>query len=182
MFPVKFRTETAYGESGHSPAEILAYECFELENIYLIEDLLDLLERHTNMNQKKPSNFLKKARQFYKEVINEDTIDYQKHIPFMTELLTQISHVIHMEINQLLWLTDFQTVLDLYGDNIEKDTPDSIIESIDAYETMFPLIEIPYDGTLYAYTEKPEPLPKSYVKAALDNLTPKGDITTHVRR
>lgn len=167
--PVKFRTEF-YGEGGHSPAEILAYECFELQNIYLIEDLLDLVERYANMHHKDVSDFLTKAHVFYENITKENNInDYQTYIPFMSELLEQISYVISIKIEYLLWLTEFETVLDIYGSNIELDSPESIINSVDAYESGFLLIEIPYDGILYAYSKKPEPLPKSQVQTALNN-------------
>lgn len=162
---IRYRTDTAYGEGGHQPAEILAYECFELENVYLIEDLIALLERNLAEHETHP--FVMSAKKFYKTLDDDKNYlfyheDYTRVVPFMKELLNLLSEVTGMGINYLLWLTEFDIVIDLYGDGIVNK-----IKDVDAYECGFPLIEIACDGTLYAYDTKPQPLDKSYVKNAL---------------
>ena len=159
---VKFRTDTAYGNGGHTPAEILAYECFELENIYLIEDLMMLLSRYSIDGQRHP--MVKKMKEFYESIDDDSEIqedEYLLAVPFMQEVIDAFSEVLGFKINYLLWLTDFEIVIDedMYGYNIEN-----ILEDVDAYKTGYNLIEIPCDGNLYAYETKPKPLNKKYIK------------------
>ena len=74
-------------------------------------------------------------------------------VNFFRQALNEVEEVTGVKVNYALWLADKDTVVDYYG-RYMADKND-----IDAY-AVGPIVlsELGYDGTLYGYTEMPEPL------------------------
>ena len=169
---ILFRTETAYGNSGHTPAEILAYETFseELSNGWIPEELRYRISRYTN-NLGECHPIVDKLKEMSAMIESGEADkyfeDYTLAIPFYQEVLDAMAEIFGKRIECLLWLTEIDTVLDenMYGGNIENP-----IEDIDAYdvgEALCMLICVMCDGNLYAFSKTPKPLDKIFVEEAL---------------
>lgn len=169
---VLFRTETAYGNSGHTPAEILAYETFseELSNDWIPEELRYRISRYTNnLGEYHPIVDILKEMSTMIESGEADKYfeDYTLAIPFCQEVLDAMAEIFGKRIECLLWLSEIDVVLDenMYGGNIENP-----IEDIDVYDvdqSLCTLIEVMCDGNLYAFSKTHKPLDKMFVEEAL---------------
>lgn len=162
---IKFRTETTYGNGGHKPAEILAYETLSLGNIGILEDLYTKYKKAMSEQERKDIENLLSLIEHDQIDIFDESFDYSPYIPVYETLLKAIEKTKGHEINYLLWLTDLPNLLTLYYDVDQKN----YLEDIDAYETGTEIVHIEGDGNLYAYAKKPEPLNKDVVKEYLDN-------------
>ena len=177
---VLFRTETAYGDGGHLPEEALAYECFELENDYILHDFKIFFTRYRD-EQGNYHSIRDGILCLEQLALNKDKEytkyfeDYTLAIPLCKRVLSAVEEVTGNKITHLLWLTEYSVVRELYGDNIENP-----IKDIDAYETGHTVLhDIYLDGTLYAYSQEPKPLSKDFVIKAqceYEKSNRKGDI------
>lgn len=159
---IKFRTEKAYGDGDHSPAEILAYETLVLENYSILEDLFEKV-KHT-LNDKEINEIKRFIELLDKGEIYADEDSYLDHLNIFKNIILGLERLHNMKINYLLWLADIDDVIDLYYPKDEY----RYLNDIDAYETGVSVIDVGSDGVLYAYQNKPESLDRSIVKQALD--------------
>lgn len=177
---VKFRTETAYGNAGHTPAEILAYETFseELCNEWIPEEMQMQISccETEECNYQSVINKLKKMSLMIKnDEADEYFKDYTLAVPFFQEIIDEIGKIAGKRVEYLLWLGEFDAVIDknLYGHNIENPIDD--IDAYDVDQSLCMLVEVMCDGNLYAFSEKPKMLSKEYVKEAYSKFLSKGE-------
>lgn len=161
---IKFRTEKAYGNGGHSPAEILAYETLSLGNTWILDDLYLMCKDAMNTEDKSRIEHLQSLIEHDKIEIDDEDLDYVPYLPVFESLINALSKVKGITIKYLLWLTDLPSLLELY---YNKEC--NYLEDIDGYETGIEIIHFEGDGNLYAYEEKSVPLSKDIVKEHLDN-------------
>ena len=164
ILDIKFRTEKAYDNGGHKPAEILAYETLCLANFWILEDLyLYKVKEYLSQSERADVEKLLKEIDHWQFDFDED-LDYTPYLKIFESVIRGLEKRYKMKINYLLWLGNLDDILDLYYD--EKI---DYLNDIDAYETGLEIIHFEGDGNLYAYSEKPKPLSKEFVKRALDS-------------
>lgn len=151
---VRYRTESFSGLQERDAAEVMAYETFEMGNADILECMRD------SYLSGRP--ICEKIDGFIRELEDNGFVDdmfWEQKVDFFREVLKEISEVTGIEVNTALWLADKDTVLNFYGRNMVDEN------DIDAYETG-PVIlsDLGLDGTLYGYTNLPEPLTKRDVE------------------
>lgn len=163
---IKFRNEHFYGNAGHTPAEILTYECVNLGNMYILEELASKAKPFLSKIELADINWLIEACEKSYVETNNEALDYTSYLPIFKSLVKALEKVWDMKINYLIWLADLEDVLEHYSDEFSD-----YLEEVDAYETGRLVFEIPCDGNLYAYETEPKPLSKENVKKALDETS-----------
>ena len=76
-------------------------------------------------------------------------------LQFWKEVVAEIEKVTQTPLNFVLWLVDMDTVTDkdFYGKYVTS------VADIDVYQIgSIVLAEVGYDGTLYGYSDKPQPI------------------------
>lgn len=147
---VLYRCDETYGNAGHSSAEILAYETLCLNNLWIMDDLIKKVQENSSREE---IDILIKAQKNFENLDLDEDDDYTPYLQVFQLLINLLERTYNYKINYLLWLTDIESLLDIYFKNEYSE------DSIDAYETGLELIHFECDGNLYAYDKKPEKLP-----------------------
>lgn len=164
---ILYRSDKVYGNGGHTPAEILAYETINLGNVWILEDLRLEYNDFLTHEVKSDIDWFLAAVDAGHVTVDDEDIDYSPYVNMFEGLINSIERCKKVKIKHLLWLTEMDNLLELYYNEPCID----YLEDIDAYETGFELIHFEGDGHLFAYNEMPIPLPKPHVKEALDKAT-----------
>ena len=152
MEEIRYRTETAYGEGYRDAVEVMTYETYELGNTDILKTLSSDFLTHNQALQNQCNNLIEELEENgYVDDFSEK--DWNQ---FFETALQEIEKITGYKIHYVLGLADKEAVLDPeegYGQHIESE------QDIDAYKVgQIVLSNLSYDGTLYGYTEYPEPL------------------------
>ena len=152
MNEIRYRTETAYGEGYRDAVDVMTYETYELGNTDILKTLSSEFFTRNQALQDQCNNLIDELEENgYVDDFSEE--DWNQ---FFKTALQEIEKITGYKIHYVLWLADKGTALDPeegYGQYIENEN------DIVAYKIgQIVLSDLGYDGTLYGYTEYPEPL------------------------
>jgi len=145
---VRYRTESFSGLQERDAAEVMAFETFTLGNTDILECIRDTMLSGNPVCETINAFIDGLDRNGY-----VDDMPILEQIDFFHKILEEIKKATCIEVNYVLWLADKSTVQNFYGKYMTDEN------DYDAYQ-VGPVIlsDLGYDGTLYGYTELPEPL------------------------
>lgn len=146
---ILYRTESFSGSGERDAATVMSFEIFELLNTDILETLSNtLLGDH-------PISLAIGALIKAIEAGDEDLPEYDDEVAigFCHMLLDLVEEKTSVKVRYALWLTTKDTIASYYGKDMNNPTDYS------AYETSSIILSGPCaDGTLYGYSDCPEPL------------------------
>lgn len=146
---IRYRTEAFSGQQYRDAAEVMAFETFEMGNVDILETLSNGILKDSEDISRQCVEFIDEFERngFIDDFSAEDGVNFYKNV------LSEIRRVTGHDIKYALWLADLDTVKNFYGKNMMFE------DDYDAYEVgQVVLSELGYDGTLYGYTDFPEPI------------------------
>lgn len=149
IFCLKFRSEVPFGDGYRDIIDVMCYETYVLGNTDILETLKGTMEKHDKpLADDMGHMILDMIDNGYVEDMGEDSWK-----EFFGKVVSVLNRVYGTELKYCLWLADYETVRDYYGEGkLEK-------EDIDAYEESdIILSDIGYDGKLYGYAKLPMPV------------------------
>lgn len=139
MENIMYRSEDSYGSGVRDILDIMTFEIYELKNIDILEYTLDHYLQNSNIEET-VENMIADI-----EIFNEEEV-YKVCKLIINEINKQTDH----NLKYALWLAEYDAVSNIYSFNES---------SIEAYNTSdIILSDLGYDGILFGYDEKPEPI------------------------
>ena len=128
-----------------SPSELLAYEVINQGNVWILEELLNKLERELDAKTKYQAKIFLNGIADGTIPVCDETSDNTRYLLLFEKIIDALSKHLGFEVKCLVWLTDLDTAFDL------------AVECTVAYETG---VEVACEGPniLYAYDTTPFPL------------------------
>lgn len=151
----RYRTDTFGSSQCYDPAKVMEYETMELQNSDIPLYLSNTILQNNPISQK--------LRDIVKWLDDEieflpfDIDNTELSLQFWKQVVIEIERETQTPLNFVLWLADIDAVTDadFYGKYITSEA------DIDTYQIgSIVLAELGYDGTLYGYSEKPQPIVK----------------------
>lgn len=134
---IKYRNETTYGNNIYDVLDVMLNEIYELGNIDILDYTLDIYMSNSNYYE------------LITEMINDITAFNQTEIfSVCKEIISEINKQLNKDIKYCLWLADKEAVEELYGNDY----------IMGYYCSDIILSDLGYEGKLYAYENKPEPI------------------------
>lgn len=146
---MKFRSEVPFGDGYRDIIDVMVYETYELGNTDILETLKRTMEKH---DKSIADDMEWMISDMVENGYAEDMGEYDWR-EFFGKVVSVLNRVHGTELKYCLWLADYETVRDYYGQGRLGN------EDIDAYEESdIVLSDIGYDGKLYAYANLPKPV------------------------
>ena len=145
---IQYRNESYSGSEIRDAQKIISFEILELGNT----DILETIAAH---NSKLISDEFKERLEKIEDTMKNGGVLGIEDMETINSILVNINMHTGKNFRYALWLTDRDTVRDLYSDEYDDDSDE--YDDIDGYETSdYVLADTGILGVLYLYEDMPE--------------------------